>query len=1617
MITVNGTVIVSNPLKVFKFDKFATSSGITSGFNVTPVSATSSFWKFNLHYGNYAGEAFDNDADPGFIHWDDSNDKITVSGTVYTDDGVTHETSPLCDGVTQVINMKVEGAGSAQTSCNSGTGAYTFTGVAYNPGDVLTVYIASSSRRSATITRGETANINNMDVYEHRVIVRHEDATPITIADLDQFDSGQDTMVPFLATQGGTNTLTIEPNTKLIVWSGKTFAPAGNVTVQSGGVNSWDGTIELLSNSTFSAAGTQSHSFGGSFLVDSGATFSAANSTVIFAATTTGKTITPQSSPFYNVTFNGLGGNWAFSAAATSTNDFAITNGTVTLPTTVLEVGGSFSNSGGVFQHNNGTVKLTSTAIGKTIQVNNSPFYNLTANGAGGGWSFVDSSATSSNDLTITAGTFKAPSNTLTVGGSFLNSGTFTANNGTVKLTSAAGGKSVRAGGSDFYTLLFSGLGGGWTFSDLNATTSRDFVISTGTVTMASGTLSVGGNFNSASSTFLNNSGIVKLTATTTGFNINVGTSTFYQLLFDSSAGGWVLGSNATSTATTSITNAASFTLTSGKSLEVDGAFNNLVGGTPTTWTGSTLYLNSGTNYSLNSRTSTQDTYGQLTLGSNTQVRSWNSTAATTSFASNAYLYSQNDSNISGKLVIYGAYARSSGTDYWNAVTDFDGTDISASPRQVNVRVATSSSVVFNGGNLSIIGTSTATTTIYASGTTGYPFSLAGGSTTMQYYQFKNIDQNGLTLSGSPVINTLANGDFELSAASGTAMTLAGSVIDANANLSISSVRFASTTANTRGFNVMLSGSVPVNFWTFTLAYGNIAGESFDADGSNACGHIRWDDSICLQISQSHYRFRNDDGGEGAVSSAWYNASWTRRERIAINNPNATAYTNLPVKIQVPYDADMLANFNDLRFTDSSGTTTIPYWRESTISSGTSTVWVKISSLPASGSAIIYMYYGNSGAAAADDSANTFPFIDTFDDGDITDYSGSDLSLFQANASFSYGNGSFGLSASAGNTAAKTTNGGIFKTGSQTGTSKTIRYFQFVASGGQDEPCTLFGVQAAKQNYAVCLEQFPTTNRRVSLSKNVAFNDNGDTATVMASTTVTYSVTGWYQVVIDWLTGGTINVKVFDPNGSTFATLSTTSSTYSSGGMGFSYFFQSQGWDDYMVKSYTATDPTYLFGAEQQNNGATWKAAEDTKANITEGQNTRLRFNIQNTGSSFNYTFRLQYAPKGVSANCEAVPTVNYNDVPAFNSCGSSDICMASSTQLTNFASTSPSLTYPASYGFVSGNVVQDPSNQTLSYFFTKNFASEVEYTFKVTSHATLPAYCFRVWNAQGSGADLDNYDHVAEGDVAYPPFISNFQLNNSQDITLTEGTTTTVYASSTVTDFNGFADILSATSSIFLSALPASCSSNPLNCYQISTSSCSLSNCAGNSCSLMCRADVQYFAEPTDASSTNYATTSTNWLATMAVTDSTGLKDTETSIGQEVLTLYGLEVNEGNIAFATSTPNSDTGRTVSTTTVRNTGNAAISIDVLGTNLTNGANSIPVGQQKVASSTFQYASCSLCLVLQGASAQNVNVNIPRPTSATTTQSSDLYWGIAIPNGTSAGTYNGTNTFIAVGGGP
>ncbi len=1618
MITVASSVIDANPLKIFARNNFSTAVG--SGFNVLATGSSVSSWKFNLHYGDFDGEALDSDpaGDPGYLRWDDSASNITIEGNVYSDEGTT--VSTVCDNSTQVVRLKIQGAGSYTSSCNSSTGLYSIPGVAFNPGDTITVFLdTAGGRRAANVSVDPISSISNMHLYENRVIVRHEDVNPITIAAMTQYDSDQDSDIPFNATIAGTNTLVVEPNIKLIVFTNKTFAPAGNVTLTSGGSGTaWDGTLEVFPGATFTASGAQAHSIGGSLLIDSGATLTSALSTFTMTATTTGKTITLNTSSLYNVVFNGIGGNWAFgSSTMTALNDFTITTGTVTMPSATTTIGGSFQNTGGIFQHNNGTVLLNSTASGKSVRVNGSSLYNIDFNGSGGTWSFVDSTATSSNNFTVTTGTVTAPTTQLTVGGSIQNFGTLTVGTGTLKLTANATGKLIRTGGSSLYNVLVDGVGGGWTFSDTNATATRDFTILNGTTTLPTGVFTVGGSWNTAGGGFTAGSGTVTLNATTTGKTVDTGSSSFASLIFNSATGGWTISQNATSTVDTTISAAASFTLANGKTLAVGGVFTNGVGGAATTWATTTLSLYSGTSYSINTKSAGSDVYGTLSVGTSTHVRMWNSTAATTTVNSTGSLYSQDNAaidgtSVDGDLYIWGAFVHSTGTDYWNYAYDFDGTLLGGLSRRVNVKIASSSSVTLSGGTLEILG-STATTTIQNQGAGRFAFSVTGGTLNASHYQIRNTDPSGLNFSGTPSITSLDYGDIQLGVTGGAMITLAGSVIDANASKQINYVSFATTTGISSGFNVVRTGS-PISAWTFLNHNGNFAGESYDSDGGDSCGSVRWSDSACLFVNQGHYRWRADDGGVGVPDSEWYNASWTKRKRIAISNSTASTLTNQAVQIVVDYDSDMQSDFEDLRFTDSTGTTTIPYYIEKSIASASSTVWVRLSSIPANGSAVVYMYYGNSGVSDGGDGSNTFTFFDDFEDNNITEYTNADTPnvYFGTNAGFQH-NYTYGLAArqppDPDQRSSKTTAGGVYRAGSLIPRDSTIRFFQYMDIDWEDEPCTFFAVQGSGSNYAVCLDQYPT--EKVALVKDATSNDGS--GTLIASTTVTFT-TGWYEVKIDWLSAGNaINVTVYNSAGAVFATVSGTSSAYTTGGMGFGFWYQHGGWDFYSARPYVAAAPTYLFGGEQTSGGATWAAAEDTVLNgMQTGQNLRVRFTVQNTGSALtSEQLRLQFAPKGNSLNCESVSYNDYEDVPKTSSgCNGKAACMTTSSQFADQAAISDLLSRPANMSFVQGKAVEDPSNDSSSNNVGTNYATEVEYNFQLTTNAIASAYCFRTSRPSlAFPGSLDSYDHVAEVVIAHSPSITNFNWPLSQTISgipLTEGTTTTISATGTVTDLNGYTDILAASSSIFRSGVGSSCTGNDNNCYKVP--SCSLTLCSGNSCTLTCSALVQYFADPTDSGTTYSAE---NWLASVRVRDASGLYGSATSSGAEMLTVRGLSVSTSitydDDAVPGMTPGSDTGSRVATTTVLNTGNVPTDIRLSGTAL----GSIPVGSQQYSTSTFTYSACSVCAFLTGAST-NAGLSIPKVTASSTPTSSDVYWGIAIPIPTGTGVQSGTNYFEA-----
>ena len=349
--------------------------------------------------------------------------------------------------------------------------------------------------------------------------------------------------------------------------------------------------------------------------------------------------------------------------------------------------------------------------------------------------------------------------------------------------------------------------------------------------------------------TFAHNNGLVVFYPTTAGV-VNAGDSAFSNVTV-SGTGSVTVANNATTTNSFTISSTTAFTLNPGSTLAVGNSFTNQTDGTNTTWTGSVLHLYGGNQYEVN-RNGDSDSYATLRVSGTAQPRLWGSDYAVVESVGGGSVYSMDHSETVGDLYIYGNYTNTSYADHWSYNTDFNG-DSLGSPRQANVYIEDGSTVSYAANSLSVIGDPVASTTIQNQGIGTFDLSVWGSSSlTLQYATPRNLSTAGLSLSGTPAITDISNTDFLVQTNSGSALTVAGSVITQNPAKNFNLNGFNSGGGVTGAVNVSVTGS-SVSSWRFTNEYGGLAGEAYDADGGDP-GEIVWTDSAALiTVSGSVY--------------------------------------------------------------------------------------------------------------------------------------------------------------------------------------------------------------------------------------------------------------------------------------------------------------------------------------------------------------------------------------------------------------------------------------------------------------------------------------------------------------------------------------------------------------------------------------------------------------------------------------------------------------------------------------------------------------------------------------------------------------------------------------------
>jgi len=117
------------------------------------------------------------------------------------------------------------------------------------------------------------------------------------------------------------------------------------------------------------------------------------------------------------------------------------------------------------------------------------------------------------------------------------------------------------------------------------------------------------------------------------------------------------------------------------------------------------------------------------------------------------------------------------------------------------------------------------------------------------------------------------------------------------------------------------------------------------------------------------------------LQMAWWHASWTKVKSVLYWVPSGSVVAGYPLRVNVTYDADMQADFDDVRFVDSTNSTALKYALESKVDGSWAVFNVSVSTTITTSNQSMFMYYGNSGAASLSNASAIFFYNMSFEDG------------------------------------------------------------------------------------------------------------------------------------------------------------------------------------------------------------------------------------------------------------------------------------------------------------------------------------------------------------------------------------------------------------------------------------------------------------------------------------------------------------------------------------------------------------------------------------------------------------------------------------------------------------
>ncbi|MFA6492866.1 MAG: fibronectin type III domain-containing protein [Patescibacteria group bacterium] len=309
-----------------------------------------------------------------------------------------------------------------------------------------------------TLSIGDGGLIQGVDVNDSIFEISNDSTPTINLAGTGNF--GSNLYLQFYLYSGSLSIPSLHYQAgKVEVYGSFAFESSTHTVVPTAGTLDIDGNFSLKSEVFISGTPVIDFNNSNNTTINIGGNFSrteiggavakytkGTTDTVTFDAASDTKTFDPGStSVFNNVTHSGESTLQLVNTNLNVDGNFTNSAGTFDANGRDITVAGSWSNTA-TFDKETRTVTFDGGATGKTINGGASGFYNLTINGAGGGWTLDTSNLTTVTNISINSGTLNtgtlslgtASSTVLNVDGGNLNGGSNTINAKTFNVLSGA---------------------------------------------------------------------------------------------------------------------------------------------------------------------------------------------------------------------------------------------------------------------------------------------------------------------------------------------------------------------------------------------------------------------------------------------------------------------------------------------------------------------------------------------------------------------------------------------------------------------------------------------------------------------------------------------------------------------------------------------------------------------------------------------------------------------------------------------------------------------------------------------------------------------------------------------------------------------------------------------------------------------------------------------------------------------------------------------------------------------------------------------------------------------------------------------------------------------------